>query len=132
MTIDPKTGEYELVNAGHPSPVVVSPEGQIRELQNSENFPLGIVSQEISMERGVLEPQHLVALFTDGLTELTDKDDKELGPERIAEMMREFYLATREKPGLDAMAAKLRGALDGILGNRTPLDDRTFLLARRV
>jgi len=136
LLIDPATGEFHMINAGHPAPVVVAPDGSISELQQGENFPLGIMPFDVTSQRGVLEPGHLLTLFTDGLTEMTDDTGQEIGPERIARHIRDFYLEGGVEGGppggdLKQVSIRLAELLNGYLGDRTPGDDRTFLLARR-
>jgi serine phosphatase RsbU (regulator of sigma subunit)/pSer/pThr/pTyr-binding forkhead associated (FHA) protein len=132
LVIDPASGAYELVNAGHPAPVVVAEDGTTSLMQCAANFPLGLMPYEVEVETGTLPSGHMLGLFTDGLTELTDDEGKELGVDRIVGHLRELYCVD---PGagapLDGIANRLAALIAGYLGDRTPMDDRTFLLARR-
>lgn len=131
LVIDPATGAYELVNAGHPSPIVIAPDGTLNELQSGENYPLGILPFEITSQTGTLGSNRLLAMFTDGLTELTDENEEQLGPERLAAHLRELY-AGGGGASAQSVADALTKLLDRYQGDRLPLDDRTFLLARRI
>ena len=138
MVIDPADGSYELVNSGHPPPAVFGPDGSIQLLQHSENFPLGIVPHEIQMERGKIEVGHMLAMFTDGLTEMTDENNAELGVERVTEHLRDILAGDGDAEGarspevdLDKVASQLTAILADYQGDRLPGDDRSFLLVGR-
>jgi len=129
MMLDPATGHFEIVNAGHPAPTVIAPDGSIVPLQEAQHFPLGLMSTEYNVDEGTVATGHLLSMFTDGLTELTDETDAELGSSRIVEHIRDIF--TADGADLDRMAREFEGILDGYIAGRAPLDDRTFLLARR-
>jgi serine phosphatase RsbU (regulator of sigma subunit) len=129
MILDPTTGQFEIVNAGHPAPTVIAPDGGIVPLQEAKHFPLGVMPCEFHADEGTIDQGHVLSMFTDGLTELTDENDEELGPGRITAHIRDIFVAAGSD--LDHIARELEGILDRYLGGRSPLDDRTFLLARR-
>jgi serine phosphatase RsbU (regulator of sigma subunit) len=132
LLLDARDGAYELVNAGHPAPVVVGPGGSVRSLQAGEHLPLGIQPAEYAAETGRLEAGHLLALFTDGLTEMADEDGRQLGHEGVTGHLRELFVGhARGGDGLDGLAGELTALLDRCQGPRLPHDDRTFLLACR-
>ncbi len=57
-----------LGSAGHPSAMVVSPDGRVRALQGG-GFPLGIFPEsEPAIQQLTLEPGDVLFLYTDGLT----------------------------------------------------------------
>jgi serine phosphatase RsbU (regulator of sigma subunit)/pSer/pThr/pTyr-binding forkhead associated (FHA) protein len=128
--IDGRSGEYECVNAGHPPALLLAPGKAAVELQSAANLPLGVASDEMGCEPGVIRPGELLALYTDGLTELSDESGQMLD---VAGLSRHLV----EICGRAALTAKLAAdelnkRLDQIQGKRLPDDDRTFLLARRV
>ena len=79
----------------------------------------------------MLEPGELLALYTDGLTEMTNDAGKMLGtPElskHLVEAVKDDAVATAVKIG-----QTFTKRLDLFRGGAMPQDDRTFLLARRV
>ena len=82
-TIDPKSGEVELVNAGHLHPLLVGPaSGQIKILQTGESPPLGILAETIysSKKTKITSGQNLL-FMTDGVTEAKSHDGSRLGDE---------------------------------------------------
>jgi sigma-B regulation protein RsbU (phosphoserine phosphatase) len=131
VLLDPATGDCEVVNAGHPAPLVLEPGDRMRWLMEAKNLPLGIAPATFEVQRERLGAGQMLALFTDGLTDLPLADSGRLGTERLAELIRIAYAA--QGSGQAAQVAKLLGAsLDEARGDRLPDDDRTFLLARRA
>jgi serine phosphatase RsbU (regulator of sigma subunit) len=131
MDVDPATGAFEMINAGHPAPVVVTAAGACRHLQSGENFPLGIMPAEYVVERGVIAPGELLSLFTDGLTEQSDAAGAMLGVEGVSALITDLRRGAGPMLDVDRLAARLTAFLDERQGDRAPDDDRTFLLAAR-
>jgi sigma-B regulation protein RsbU (phosphoserine phosphatase) len=128
---DPATGDCEVANAGHPAPLVLESGDRLRWLIEARNLPLGIAPATFELQSEHLGPGQMLALFTDGLTDLPLATTGRLGTERLAELLRIAYAAHGQ--GQVAQVAQALGAsLDEARGDRLPDDDRTFLLARRV
>jgi len=53
MVLDPRTGEFEYANAGHPPAMVFAPEGAVTQLQDG-SVPLGINEEPVAVTRGTL------------------------------------------------------------------------------
>ena len=129
VLIDPKTGELECVNAGHPPALVIGKDGSVRSLQSGTNFPLGVCDDVPEGQREKLGEGELLALFTDGLTETRTAEGQLLGVPRLATELKRLYSGT--EPAAD-IGTRLKDLFDRLLGLRLPDDDRTFVLARRV
>jgi serine phosphatase RsbU (regulator of sigma subunit)/CheY-like chemotaxis protein len=68
--LDLDTRRLELVNAGHPPPLIVPPGGYPRFLELDPGMPLGVDEAAVFKSSSfVLEPGTLVLLYTDGLVE---------------------------------------------------------------
>ena len=93
VLLDPATGNCEVVNAGHPAPLVLEPEGRMRWLMEAKNMPLGIASATFELQRERLAPGQMLAMFTDGLTDLPLAGAGRLGTERLAGLLRTAYAA---------------------------------------
>ena len=132
LVIDPATGEIEHVNCGHPSPMIATPVGALRELETFEQAPLGFldVDAEIVVTRDRLDHGELLALYTDGLSELLNESDRMLGVEGLA-----AYVAAvaHDAPTTPAtpLAARLRAHLSAYRGAAVPADDASFILVLR-
>jgi hypothetical protein len=70
---DPHTRELRVASAGHPPPVLRSPDGSVRTLDLDVSAPLGIgdAKREVSVQ---LPPGSVLALYTDGLIEARGSD----------------------------------------------------------
>jgi anti-sigma regulatory factor (Ser/Thr protein kinase) len=71
--VDPVTLEARIVNAGHPSPMVLGSETGVRFLESSVDLPLGL-SWELPYGESVtqLRSGETVVLYTDGLVDRRD------------------------------------------------------------
>jgi serine phosphatase RsbU (regulator of sigma subunit) len=101
LRLNAKTGEIEVVNAGHNPGFLVAPGADPHEF-NAAGTPLGLLpGMSYTSERGVLAPGSRLLFYTDGLTEVF-KGDEEYGPERL---MNEFSTCPCEKADgiLDAL-----------------------------
>jgi serine phosphatase RsbU (regulator of sigma subunit) len=83
LTIDSRDGSLVAASAGHPAPLVVTEDGDVRPLDVG-GLALGIESgQAYAPDRSVLAPGSSVVLFTDGVIEAR-KDGELYGPQRLA------------------------------------------------
>jgi serine phosphatase RsbU (regulator of sigma subunit) len=130
MAIDGQSGAVEFINAGHPAPLVLGPDGGRRYFDMGDYEPLGLTKTKYTYLTDRLEPGELLAMFTDGLTELRDQQGKMLTSERLADHMHTIFMEDPKALVMD-IAAKLNKVLDEHQGDRLQVDDRTFLLARK-
>ncbi len=122
-------GNFIYVNAGHPAPLYVRPDGTVRPLDEG-GAVLGPIRQA-TYERGFvrLGPGDLVVLTTDGILESQAKgaDGKvgEYGAERLLAVVR----AHRERPAKE-IADAIFADVDRHRGRRALKDDRTVVVVR--
>jgi serine phosphatase RsbU (regulator of sigma subunit)/anti-sigma regulatory factor (Ser/Thr protein kinase) len=70
---DPEQASLTVVNAGHPPPLLVSPNGAVAFLEQGEGVPLGAMSRPSYSQATVpFPPGALVLMYTDGLVETRD------------------------------------------------------------
>lgn len=107
VTLDPQTLAATVTLAGHPPPLVVSAEGEVRFLEGPGGLPLGAdLGASYTEWRETLEPGATVVLYTDGLVERPDRPIDE-GLDLLA---RAAGRAPREPDGLiDAVVEELLG-----------------------
>jgi serine phosphatase RsbU (regulator of sigma subunit) len=126
------------VNAGHPPPFVVSADGLARRLGDGRdvgNAPLGLDSDErIQVGSDHLGAGQLLALYSDGLTEMADAGGAMLGLDGLAAVLGRAFRGGGEMDGTGAagVARGLGEALERRQAGRPPTDDVSFLLARRL
>ena len=130
VAIDPQTGEIECVNAGHPPVIVVDRDGDLRFLDAGLNPALGVDAARMESSRALLEFGDVLAMYTDGLTELRDAGKEMLGQERLAHGFARICAALPGERSIE-IAAALNKMLADYQKGELPEDDRAFLLAQR-
>jgi sigma-B regulation protein RsbU (phosphoserine phosphatase) len=122
---DPKTGRFELGNAGLPDPYVLGTDGSWPRALSvpGPRFPLGVRS-EVAYEKisGTLAPGERLLLVSDGLPEAPTAAGEPLGYERFEDILAH---AGRVEP--EALFALVRSATSPTLA-----DDWTVLILERT
>lgn len=131
IEIDPTTGDLTSINAGHPPTVVTDSAGHMRLLESAEHFPLGIDPQALRSTTHRLEPGEMLALFSDGLTELPLGEGKLWNIDGVANAVRDAA-ATADPCTAATVAETITRQSERLLAGRPAPDDRTLLLARRL
>ncbi len=86
--LDTETHRFRCANAGHPHPLIVTPDQQIREIDVSGN-PIGLLEEPKFEEATVqLNPGDRVYLYSDGLEEERNASGESFGQERIEETLK--------------------------------------------
>jgi PAS domain S-box-containing protein len=120
LVLDRETGDVSFASAGHPPPLVLSPEGA-RFLEGGRAVPVGAAEPGIFRETtAVLPPGASLLLYTDGLVERRDTPLEE----RLGELAE---AAGRGEGGLEALCEAL---LERVLGQHDPADDVALLAVR--
>lgn len=130
LMLDPKTGHGEAVNAGHPPCILAKPDGTSRFAASGENPPLGIIEDPPVGQRLMVQPDEVLTLYTDGLSELFDENGQWIGHDGLADEVAASYKQPADP--LSGVASTLNQRLAVIQNGRPPDDDMTFLLARRA
>lgn len=131
VAIDARTGETESVSAGHPRPVVLGRDGGLRTLKAGGTIPLGIAPMKVETRRDRIGVGEMLAMFTDGLTELVSESGRMLGLAGLTDGLRS---ACGSASGASAceVAARVKAGLSRFRGNALPHDDCTLMLAYRT
>jgi serine phosphatase RsbU (regulator of sigma subunit) len=130
MEMDLDSGEVQYVNAGHPAPMVFSPDGQYRQMEMGDYEPLGLTNTKFSFLTDQIDPNHMMLMFTDGLIELKDQAGRMLTGERLADHALQIWARNPTDP-LQLMADDLNKVLNEYQRDSVQLDDRTFMLVRK-
>lgn len=123
-----QNGELTYVNAGHNPPLLWRSEtGTVQELTRT-GMVLG-VDETTGYEEAIisLEPGDVLLLYTDGVTDATDRAGQQFGLERT----RGVFTA-RPGAGAAEMLSRLTLAIERFAGAADPFDDITLLVAKRV
>ena len=116
------TGEMRFVNAGHPFPVLYH-NGEFTFVKTKPNFVLGgmeglpFTEHTITLEKG-----DRLLVYTDGVTEATDANEKLFGDDRLMAAMK-----GTEKLTAPETCKALRKSIDAFVGDAEQFDDITML-----
>jgi len=124
--VDPMTGEFVYINAGHDPAIVVGPEGMIRELRPT-GPALGLMpEQTFGAGEGKLERGHSIFAFTDGLVEARNTNGDAFGGERLRAALRAHHASAA------GLIQGITATLNAFTGDAEPHDDVTLLAATRT
>jgi len=119
-----QTAELTYVNAGHPSPILLDPNGEIERL-NSGEVPVGMFADTRYTARTLqMRPGSRLVIFTDGLTDAQNAAEEEFGEERLMDYCRTLAA------GIDAkgVADTLMQAIAQFSAGTEPFDDTTIVV----
>ncbi len=130
--LDPVSGEFTYVNAGHNPPLVFqhSEPACIEDLKllGSTGLQLGMdEDSEYHQESLVLQHGDFVLLYTDGVTDALDAEKNDFGMQRLQEVVFSCCTATP-----DELVDALQKSLDDFTGGTAPYDDMTILVIKRL
>ena len=88
--LDPGTGVWTYINAGHPPGYVLAPDGQVKHEMMPGTAALGIDREEtaLSASQITLEKGDLLLLISDGIPEARNHGGEEFGEERMLDIVR--------------------------------------------
>jgi len=128
VNLDPATGEFAAVNAGHLPALIQRRNGDVERLSEG-GIALGMFdSSQYTAERGRLEPGDLLVLYSDGITEAESPSGTPFDEEGLTALMR----AHADNPDLADIGAAVLRAVERHAQDVRFADDLTVLLARRV
>ncbi len=86
LTVEAATGALVVASAGHPSPLLVSPDGDVTWV-NVRGLALGVESgQEYEEQKVLVERGGAIVVYTDGVIEAR-RDGELYGPERLTQVV---------------------------------------------
>ncbi len=114
-------GEVEMCNAGHLPPIIVK-NGENATLE-STGLPLGLFCESnFSASCVKLDAGDSLLLYTDGVTEAADNDEREFGIERLLESING---SGERQPAV--LVRNCLEAVEGFRGNAVKTDDLTIM-----
>ena len=121
--LEPGTGTLRFTNAGHPPPLVMSPDGTAQFLSEPPSPPMGVLTTpRYTQHTRVLAPGSALVLYTDGLIE-DPAEVLDVGLERLR-------VARRGDERRDRRGRHVRALLDELTSAATQSDDVTLLVVR--
>ena len=125
-------GTARLCNAGHPAPLIIRSGAEPDRIEAS-GLPLGVTEHSDYEDAAhTLQPGDTLVLYSDGLSEATDRSTgKLLGIERVEAICIEA--ATQSAPArATQIAALILERIDDLSGGSTNHDDMSVLVIRRI
>ena len=121
--LDLKTGRLKFVNAGHNPPLVRQADGEFAYLKARGGMVLaGMDGIKYRQNELQLTPGDQIFLYTDGVTEATDKNNQLYGEERLLETVnRNIVMDTRK------LCEAVKSDVDQFVGEAPQFDDITML-----
>ena len=122
--LDLETGLLTYANAGHNMPLVKGADGSFRFLKCRPGFVLGGMDG-VKYREGELqmEPGDRLFLYTDGVTEATDRENRLYGDGRLAD-----YLNSHSDAEETELLHGLRSDINEFVGEADQFDDITMLV----
>jgi sigma-B regulation protein RsbU (phosphoserine phosphatase) len=127
---DSATRELRYVNAGHNPPLLLRPDPDRRQQRVDRLEASGTVIgmlPEASYDETTkqLAPGDILLIYTDGLTEASNRQEQEFGEQQLEAVVREHAA----RPAAEIRDAVLR-EVDRFVGDAPPLDDMTLVIAK--
>jgi sigma-B regulation protein RsbU (phosphoserine phosphatase) len=94
--LDTKRATVKIANGGHPYPIFVSQQTNIRELKSEKGFPLGLMTSEYSEVGLTSQNGDRLLMYTDGAVEAENGGGEEYGTARLVKSL--------QKPGVSAQS----------------------------
>ena len=121
--LDLKTGVLTAANAGHEYPILMSPEGNFKLFRDKHGLVIGGMAGYHYREYQIrLEPGSRLFLYTDGLPEASDAENRMFGIERSLKALNEV----KDRPPR-AVLEHVAESVSAFVGSAPPFDDTTML-----
>ncbi len=125
--LDPGTGEFDYMNCGQTPPILLRADGSCAWLDKGRpalGMPVDVPGES---GRVVLRPGDLLAIYTDGVVELSDPSGEEYGRQRLAELL-------RHRAGLsaEAIVKEVKRATIDFRAVPAYEDDFTLMVVKRA
>jgi sigma-B regulation protein RsbU (phosphoserine phosphatase) len=124
--LDPQRHEIRYSNAGHDPPLLLSEGGQVDTLCTG-GLVLGFAEQaDYDSECVAIEPNGALVIYSDGITEAADAEDRQFGEEGL----REILLASIGEPAEEVIRRTFQSVKEHSGSDAQP-DDMTLVVVKR-
>jgi serine phosphatase RsbU (regulator of sigma subunit) len=125
-TLDLRRGEMRFVNGGHPSPLILAPDGRVATLPRPRGMLVGAFADAVFDEgQATLRRGETLLLYSDGLTEAMSPAGMLYGAERV-----DAALRRNRGAGAQALVEALRADALAFAESDKPTDDLSLLVVR--
>jgi hypothetical protein len=123
---DANSGNFEFINAGHLSPIIVREDGTI-ETKKSGHRILGVIPSPFTTDQIKLNPKDRLILYSDGVTETFSPSDEVFGEQRL----RKFLLQSKDIPPKNLLN-NLKTTLQDFRKGSDLTDDISLIYLKRL
>jgi serine phosphatase RsbU (regulator of sigma subunit) len=124
--LDLHSGQLRYLSAGHPAPLLLRGGKVVKTLIDGQRPLLGLDMRQANVASESLEPDDVVVLYTDGITEARDQEHQFFGVERLVDFLERE--ASEGTPLPEIVRRVCRRILD--YQNGVLQDDATMLLVQ--
>ncbi|OIJ96359.1 PP2C family protein-serine/threonine phosphatase [Streptomyces monashensis] len=126
MHINIATGEMELVNAGHPAPLLIRDRQVVQQLESATTLPVGFGGEAPRVRQHMLQRGDRVLCYTDGIIEEHVDGGEPFGEERLVRCINR--LGQEPSQGVRADLRQLSHTLKRERGGLTSDDATLFMV----
>jgi phosphoserine phosphatase RsbU/P len=121
------SGRFDYCRAGHPYPVGLDENQKPLEINRSSGMPLGFIEEaDLDEQTLVIPTGGLLVLFSDGLSEALDTEDREFSEQRLVELLP----ALSRLPAAE-ICASIWSLVGDFAGDAPQSDDFTVVVIKR-
>ncbi len=124
--LDPETGSLIYINAGHEEPVIFAADGSTRRLATTGPVVGIFPNAEFKIQSARLDPQDVLVVFTDGVTEAADTAGGRYTEERLLKFLRNTVDRTPAE-----LLSSMMTDIEAFASGAQQYDDITLLAVRR-
>ncbi|WEO93426.1 GAF domain-containing SpoIIE family protein phosphatase [Streptomyces sp. FXJ1.172] len=129
MHLNTATGELELVNAGHPAPLLIRDGQVLQQLESATTLPVGFGGEAPRIRQHMLQRGDRVLCYTDGIIDEHVNGGEPFGEERLIRCVNR--LGEDPSEGARADLRRLSHTLKRERGGRTSDDATLFMIEWR-
>ncbi len=120
------TGKLTAVNAGHEYPAVKRADGSFELLKDKHGFVMAGM-EDVSYQEYVIELHKgdMLFVYTDGVAEASDEDDRLYGTDRMLQALNRKKDASSQE-----LLQEVRADIDDFVGNAMQFDDITMMAVK--
>jgi sigma-B regulation protein RsbU (phosphoserine phosphatase) len=125
--LDPLTGVLSYINCGHNPPIVLN-RREVKARLRATGPVIGVMpNMPLELAQYAFEPDDMLLLFTDGVTDVRTINGKFFGEERLLKL-----LTKTETHSTSRVLAKIKRQINLFRGDAEQFDDITMLALRRL
>ena len=125
--LDIVSHQFSYCNGGHDPPLLFPLSGKPRELATG-GLLLGVMENAVYQEETIpMQPGDLLLLYSDGITEGHDRNDKEFGVEALIDLVQQNRDLTA-----DALIKRTFTSVHNHCGSDAQQDDQTLIVIKRT